>query len=100
MRRKASRRNPDWRRVQVLARIDPAGGYDPENATWRPARSEREAAMGMEDLGIRGEPLVLPMTVDQIAQREAMPVAQRRLFDIWLRMRWRSQATDGPMPVV
>ena len=78
----------------VLARRDQLAPYGPDNCYWRPARSEHEAVMGSEDIGIPDEPLELPMSAADKRKRAGLASDdERRMFDIWHRMLWRAGAT-------
>jgi hypothetical protein len=89
--RKPVNRKEPWRKHWVLARKDPDGPYGPENCHWRPARSEKEARMGIEEW-IPGEPDVVPLTDEQKEQLATMTDPRdRETFLIWARMLWRAK---------
>lgn len=78
------------KQMNVLARRDSEGPYDPDNCYWREAQSEKEAQYGIEDIGLT-EPEIIPLTRREEKQRAALPEEQKRAFDIWARMWWRAK---------
>lgn len=75
-------------RTRVLARRDDNGMYSEENWYWREPRSDKEAQMGIEDLGF-DEPEVIALTRTERRIRARMDDPKKRMFDIWKRMMWR-----------
>jgi hypothetical protein len=85
----------DWHGAPVLARVDQNGPYCAHNCYWRPANTEREAEMGLEEW-LPGEPEYLPMTPAEAAERKQLKTERELwLFDIWRRFRWRMRVSRG-----
>ena len=80
---------------QVLARRNPLGEYGADNVYWRNPRSAKEERWGLEDLGFSDEPDVIPLTREEQQKRAALPEEEQEMFDIWVRIMWRSK-NHGP----
>ncbi len=82
----------DFSKVMVFARKDPFGSYSNNNCYWRPAKTEKEATMGIEEW-VPEEPLIIPMSKKDKKRRALMPKHKQRMFDIWHRMMWRAEVS-------
>ena len=79
------------RRQAVLARRDENEPYAPENVHWHEAKTDKEERMGIEELALfPNEPESVPCTLAQQQERDRLPKKEREMYDIWLRIKWRS----------
>lgn len=75
--------------IQILARKDMNGPYDPTNCFWRNPHNEQEARTGIEQLS-QLEPDELTYTKEE-EKINTMTSNQKRQYKIWKRMIWRAE---------
>lgn len=85
-----------WATAYVLARKSSTEPYEPDNVYWRPARSEHEAMLGLEEIDA-DEPLALRLSREKAAERERKKDAmEKRFFDLYIRMMYRAGVLKPP----
>lgn len=85
-----------WATAYVLARKSSKGPYEPENVYWRPAQSEHEAMLGLEEID-EDESLSLPLSREKAAERTRKKSAmEKRFFDLHIRMMYRAGVLKPP----